>query len=142
MGNSMKLSENFTLDELTRSSTADRLRLRNIPTEEDIVNLRILAQTILQPLRDHLKRPITINSAYRSPKVNSAVGGSNKSQHMVGQAADIRVANMSVSELVSIIDELGLPYHQLINEFDSWVHVSIAPDGQEPKKQILHFKRK
>ncbi len=138
----MKLSENFTLEELTRSSTADRLGLRNIPTEDDIENLRILAQTILQPLRDHLKRPITINSAYRSPKVNSAVGGSPRSQHMVGQAADIRVANMEVKELVEIIKDLDLPYHQLINEFDSWVHVSIAPDGEKPKKQILHFKRK
>lgn len=137
----MKLSENFTLDELTRSSTADRLGLDNTPSEEVTANLKRLANLILQPLRDHLGRPITINSAYRSPRVNASVGGSPRSQHMLGEAADIRVANMEVTELVEIVKDLGLPYHQLINEFDSWVHVSVAPKGEKPKKQVLHFKR-
>lgn len=137
----MKLSENFTLDELTRSSTADRLGLDNTPSEEVTANLKRLTNLILQPLRDHLGRPITINSAYRSPRVNASVGGSPRSQHMLGEAADIRVANMEVTELVEIVKDLGLPYHQLINEFDSWVHVSVAPKGEKPKKQVLHFKR-
>lgn len=137
----MKLSENFTLDELTRSTTADRLGLDNTPSDEVVKNLERLATTILQPLREHLERPITINSAYRSPRVNASVGGSPRSQHMKGEAADIRVANMEVSELVSIINKLDLPYHQLINEFDHWVHVSIAPEGQKPRKQVLHFKK-
>jgi len=137
----MKLSENFTLDELTRSTTADRLGLDNTPSDEVTENLKRLANLILQPLRDHLGRPITINSAYRSPRVNASVGGSPRSQHMLGEAADIRVANLEVTELVEIIKDLGLPYHQLINEFDSWVHVSVAPKGEKPKKQVLHFKK-
>ncbi len=137
----MKLSENFTLDELTRSTTADRMGLDNTPSDEVTANLKRLANLILQPLRDHLGRPITINSAYRSPRVNASVGGSPRSQHMLGEAADIRVANMEVTELVEIIKDLGLPYHQLINEFDSWVHVSVAPKGEKPKKQVLHFKK-
>lgn len=137
----MKLSENFNLDELTRSSTADRLGLDNTPSEEVVKNLERLAKTILQPLREYLGRPVTINSAYRSPRVNASVGGSPRSQHMLGEAADIRVANMPVTELVETIKDLGLPYHQLINEFDSWVHVSIAPKGEKPRKQVLHFKK-
>jgi hypothetical protein len=137
----MIISKNFNLDELCRSETGDRLGIKNIPKDSDIINLKRLANEILQPLRDHLAQPIIITSAFRSPRVNRAVGGSERSQHMVGQAADIRVANMSIEKLVDTISHLDLPYHQLINEFDSWVHVSIAPTGQKPKKQILHFKR-
>lgn len=138
----MRLTTNFTLDELTRSSTADMRGISNEPGKTETANLLRLAETILQPLRDHIKQPVVINSAYRSPEVNQIVGGSPRSQHILGQAADIRVSNMSVTELVSIIDMLDLPYHQLINEFDSWVHVSIAPNGVKPRKQILHFPRK
>jgi len=137
----MQLSKNFSLAELTRSEIALRKGLDNTPNEEEIGNLTFLAQLILQPLRDHLGVPIVINSAYRSLLVNTAVGGSKSSQHMKGQAADIRVPNMEVDDLIEIIKNLDLPYHQLINEFDSWVHVSIAPHGVKPKKQILHFKR-
>jgi uncharacterized protein YcbK (DUF882 family) len=137
----MILTKNFKLDELCRSETGERLGLCNVPTDNDIINLKRLANEILQPLRDHLAQPIIITSAFRSPRVNRAVGGSERSQHMVGQAADIRVANMPIAELIETIKNLDLPYHQLINEFDSWVHVSIAPTGQKPKKQILHFKR-
>lgn len=137
----MNLSPNFTLDEMTRSQTALMRGISNEPTKEAIEELRRLCETILEPIRAKLGRPITINSAYRSLAVNQLVGGSQKSQHMSGQAADIRVANMPVKELVELIKGLDVPYHQLINEFDSWVHVSIAPKGQEPRKQILHFKR-
>lgn len=136
------MTPNFTLEELTRSSTADMRGISNEPGKTETANLQRLADTILQPLRDHIKQPIVITSGYRASEVNKIVGGSKRSQHMLGQAADIRVSNMSVAELVSIIDMLDLPYHQLINEFDSWVHVSIAPNGVSPRKQILHFPRK
>ena len=138
----MQISANFTLEELTRSDVGDRNGIPNDPSAIVIYNLIRLAETILQPLRDHLGKPITINSAYRSLEINKKVGGSSKSQHMKGEAADIRVANMPVKDLVDLIKKLDLPYHQLINEFDHWVHVSIAPEGQKPKKQILHFERK
>lgn len=138
----MQLSKNFSLAELTKSEIGLRKNIKNMPTDKDIQNLTVLAQTILQPIRDHIGQPLIVNSAYRSLLVNSAVGGSKSSQHMKGEAADIRVPNMEVNKLMEIIIGLDLPYHQLINEFDSWVHVSIAPNGGKPKKQVLHFKRK
>lgn len=119
----MKLSPNFTLDELTVTSR----NVRNEPNEAEIAHLRALAVNILQPLRDALGKPVTINSAFRSESVNRLVGGSSTSQHRLGQAADIRVDGMTSRQVCKKIVELKLPYDQLIEEFGRWTHVSHGP---------------
>jgi len=119
----MQLTANFSLAELTATGR----NLPNVPTEGEIANLRMLAEKVLQPLRDALGKPVRVNSAFRSEAVNRAVGGTATSQHRLGQAADIHVPGMSSVELAKKIVELGLPFDQVIEEFGSWVHVSYGP---------------
>lgn len=118
----MKLSPNFTLDELTVTNQ----RVRNEANEEEIKQLKALAVNILQPLRDAIGKPIHINSAFRSESVNRLVKGEPTSQHRLGQAADIRVDGMTSRQVAKKIIELKLPYDQLIEEFGRWVHVSYS----------------
>ena len=90
----MKLSENFTLEELIRSNAAERMGFDNVPKDEKVVeNLRSLCLEVLQPLRDYVGAPVHINSGYRCPELNMAVGGVKNSQHLRGEAADIRIAS-------------------------------------------------
>ena len=137
----MKLSQHFTLDELTISESADRLGLDNTPNNEALLNLRRLA-SFLEEVRKVLGKPIRINSAYRSPEVNKAVGGSATSQHCFGCAADIRVNDMTPDQVVRAIIAAKLPYDQVIREFDRWTHVSIPnkPSGK-PRKMALNIDR-
>lgn len=137
----MKLSQHFTLDELTISESADRLGLDNTPNNEALLNLRRLA-AFLEEVRKVLGKPIRINSAYRSPEVNKAVGGSATSQHCFGCAADIRVNDMTPDQVVRAIIDAKLPYDQVIREFDRWTHVSIPnkPSGK-PRKMALIIDR-
>lgn len=128
----MRLSKNFTLVEFTKSSTAVRLGIDNTPSQEVIENLRLLVDVVLQPLADGLKKPITVNSGYRSPKLNAAIGGATNSQHVLGLAADIEVAGMSNYDLAVYIRD-NLKFDQLILEFytpgdpsSGWVHVSVS----------------
>lgn len=134
----MNISKNFTLAELTTTGTG----LPNSPDERQIVNLKRLCETILEPLREATGKPIQINSGFRSPAVNRKIKGSVTSQHMAGEAADLVIPGMSVLDVVKKITELNLPFHQLINEFSqggiTWVHVSVAPQGIKPKKEILN----
>ncbi|EMM94876.1 peptidase M15 [Leptospira interrogans serovar Zanoni str. LT2156] len=133
----MNLSKNFTLSELTVTQTG----LPNDPDERQIVNLKRLCETILEPLREAIGKPIGINSGFRSPAVNRKIKGSVTSQHMAGEAADICVPGMKTLDVVKTIVSLNLPYHQLINEGMAgvtWVHVSVAPQGIKPKKEILN----
>lgn len=118
----MKLSPNFTLDELTVTNQ----RVRNEANEEEIKHLKALAVNILQPLRDAIGKPIHINSAFRSESVNRLVKGEPTSQHRLGQAADIRVDGMTSKQVAKKIIELKLPYDQVIEEFGRWVHVSYS----------------
>ena len=90
----MKLSKNFSLEELIRSDTAERLGIDNIPKDEKVIeNLRNLCFEVLQPLRDYVGAPVVINSGYRCPKLNEAVGGVKTSQHCSGEACDIRLTS-------------------------------------------------
>jgi zinc D-Ala-D-Ala carboxypeptidase len=123
----MHLSKHFTLDELIRSDAAIRRGIPNIPTEEVVQNLVTLCNTILEPLRMRLGKPIIITSGYRSPEVNALIGGSRTSQHMTGQAADFHIDGMTPLQVVRwIVDSSRLPYDQVIEEFGTWVHVSWA----------------
>lgn len=123
----MFLTKNLTLDELTVSQEAVRSGLPNKPTDAHILNLVSLCSTILQPLRDKVKKPLVVSSGFRSPSVNRRIGGSKSSQHTKGQAADFTIPGMSVADTVALIRRMGLPFDQLINEGGAWVHVSIGP---------------
>jgi hypothetical protein len=133
----MQLSEHFTLEELTVSEAAARQGLSNEPTDEALENLKRLAE-FLEDVRALVGKPIRINSAYRSPEVNAAVGGSKNSQHCFGCAADIRVPGMTPDEVVRLITDSDLDYDQCIREFDSWTHVSIPNKPEaKPRKMAL-----
>lgn len=125
----------FSIDELTRSATAEARRIDNTPSEEVKKNLGDLVFHILDPLRAAYGKPIKVNSGYRSPALNKAVGGVATSDHLTGRAADIvgtpntKAENRKIYELCKKMD---LPYRQLINEKGfSWVHVSYNPGAKE-----------
>lgn len=126
----MKLSENFTLLELVKSDSALRLGLDNTPSQGVINNLHALVTHVLQPIREHYGKPVSISSGYRSGAVNAAVGGSKTSDHMRGFAADIEVPGVTNYDLAKWIQD-NLKFTQVILEFytmgqpnSGWVHVS------------------
>lgn len=133
----MKLTLNFTLEELTHSEIAERQGLDNTPNEEVKANLVRLAK-FLEQVRTVLGRPVMVNSAYRSPAVNTAVGSKPTSQHCLGCAADIKVPGLTPDNIVKELLKTNLEYDQLIREFDSWVHISIPNKfADKPRKQVL-----
>lgn len=133
----MKIGKYFSLDELTVSQAAARNGISNQPTADHLVNLKALVENILDPLREHYG-PVRVSSAYRSPRVNTLVGGAKNSQHMFGQAADINITGVPVTSVVATIRKLGLPFDQLIDEFNSWTHVSYVPRG---RREVLKYRR-
>jgi hypothetical protein len=124
----MILSKNFTLQEFTKSVSAIRNDIDNSPNAEHIRNIQLLVKYVLQPLREGLNKPIRITSGYRSESLNKLIKGSKKSQHCKGQAADLQFKVDGVMNNKAIWDkviELGLPFDQMINEFNySWIHIS------------------
>lgn len=137
----MKLTNNFSLNELTQSETALRKGLDNTPSDEIVANLKLLAEKVLQPIRDHYGKGVKVNSGYRSPEVNASVGGSRTSDHCKGQAADIEIPGLANAELAQHIKD-SLQFTQLILEFytpgvpdSGWVHVSYDPSNL--KCQVL-----
>jgi hypothetical protein len=137
----MKLSENFSLSEMTKSETALRHNLDNTPGDAEIANLKRLAERVLQPVRDHYKTGVKVNSGFRHPNVNAAVGGSKTSDHCQGQAADIEIPGVANADLAQWIVS-NLDFTQVILEFytpgvpdSGWVHVSYVEGNL--KKQVL-----
>jgi|TARA_R110002020_G_scaffold187339_2_gene385631 zinc D-Ala-D-Ala carboxypeptidase len=131
----MKLTDNFTLAELTKSQTAERCGIDNNPDKEHIENLQRLCDNILQPVRDYFQKPVTISSGYRSPELSQKIGSSSRSQHCKGEAADFEVPGVSNKELADFINE-NLDYDQVILEFHNpdeinsgWVHASYVGEG-------------
>jgi zinc D-Ala-D-Ala carboxypeptidase len=135
----MKLSKHLELAEVIRSSTAKRLGIKNEPTSEHLSNLKLLAENIFEPIREHFGRPIFISSGYRSAALNKATkGASTTSQHSKGEALDLDMDGTEISNK-QVFDFIknNLNFDQLINEFDySWVHVSYSATGKQ-RKQIL-----
>ena len=131
----MNLSENFTYEELTHT---DHREFDNTPSDAEMANLVRLA-AFLEQVKEVLGgKPIMINSAFRCHEVNQAVGSKDSSQHRHGCAADIRVPGMTPDEVVSAIIASGLPYDQVIREFDRWTHVSIPNmEDAEPRAMAL-----
>jgi hypothetical protein len=136
-----QLTKNFSLAEMVKSETALRHDIDNTPGEAEIANLKVLAEKVLQPVRDHYGKGVKVNSGFRHPEVNAKVGGSKTSDHCKGQAADIEIPGVPNHELAEWI-KANLSYTQLILEFytrgipdSGWVHVSYDPANL--KKQDL-----
>lgn len=131
----MNLTPHFTLEELTHT---DHRQFDNTPNEQELENLKRLA-AFLEDVKAALGgRPVMVNSAFRSKQVNDAVGSKDTSQHRSGCAVDIRVPQLTPDQVVRTIMDAGLPYDQLIREFDRWTHVSIpSRPNMEPRKQVL-----
>jgi zinc D-Ala-D-Ala carboxypeptidase len=129
------MTPHFTLAELTATS---HRQFDNTPNEAETANLQRLAE-FLEQVKEALDgKPVMINSGFRSKQVNDSVGSKDTSQHRIGCAADIRVPGMKPDEVVRAIIAAGLPYDQIIREFDSWTHISIpnTPVGA-PRRQAL-----
>lgn len=139
-----KLSTNFSLDEFCRSTVADELGVDNTPPPRFENSLRLLVIDILQPVRDHFGAAATVNSGYRCPAVNDAVGGARNSQHTRCEAADFNIAGVPAHEVAWWIKNSNLPFDQVIFEArkdgTEWVHVSRAdhPRGQALQANFDH----
>jgi len=140
----MKLSKNLWLSEVTKSNTAKRRSISNIPTQEHKENLVYLAENLFQPLRDEAGSPIYVNSGYRSKELNKAVGGSKTSHHCIGAALDLDNDNKNSewtnADIFFFIKD-NLQFTSLIWEFGddqkpAWVHVSLIK-GREDEKKVL-----
>ena len=137
----MKLTQNFSLSELTRSQTATRKGIDNQPNDEQLANLVALCECVLQPIRDHFGTSVRISSGLRVPELNAAIGGSTTSDHCRGMAADIEVPPVDNLELARWIEGSGLAFRQLILEYydgtpdSGWIHVSYDP--ADNKRQVL-----
>ena len=128
MKNDIQISKNFNLKEFTKTS----IPIPNNPSQRAKENIFYLVEYVLQPLRDYLGVPIIVTSGYRNHAVNTLVGGAVSSQHLKGEAADIVIKGMDPLQVVKAIEDLGLPYDQVIAEYKggkSWTHVSVKETG-------------
>lgn len=139
----MKLTKNFTYEEMIASSTAKRLKIDNTPSVKELANLRKLCQEVLQPIRDKYGKTITVTSGYRCPKLNRAVGGSTTSQHVFGQAADITLGTPALNKMLfnlilDMMNKKQIRVGQLIDEYGyRWIHVSLP---YTKVNNVLHIK--
>ena len=131
----MNLTTHFTLEELT---VTDHREFKNEPNPVETANL-VRVANLLEQVKSVLGGvPVMVNSAFRCKEVNDAVGSKDTSQHRVGCAADIRVPGMTPDEVVKAIIAAGLPFDQLIREFDRWTHISVPNvEGAKPRGQVL-----
>jgi len=129
------MTPHFTLAELTATS---HRQFDNTPNESETANLQRLAEFLEQVKTALDGKPIMVNSGFRSKAVNDSVGSRDSSQHRIGCAADVRVPGMTPDAVVRAVIAAGLPYDQIIREFDAWTHISVTntPDGT-PRKQAL-----
>ncbi|MEN9866232.1 MAG: hypothetical protein RL748_1822 [Pseudomonadota bacterium] len=133
----MNLSPHFTLEELTFSDTAVRKGINNTPGDAVLENLKRIAQT-LEEVRALVGGPIRVSSGYRSPELNKAIGGSGKSAHVEGLAADITVSSKTPKELAIMIRDSNIKYDQLIYE-GTWVHIGLASGALRQQDLTAHF---
>ena len=137
----MKLSNNFSLKEMTASQTATRHGINNNPNEDHMNNLKALCDNVLQKVRDHFGKVVSVSSGYRSPELCVKIGSSVNSQHAKGEAADFEIFGVSNAELVKWIsencdfDQMILEFHNLDEPNSGWVHCSYK--SEDNRKQIL-----
>lgn len=136
------LTKNLSKQEAVASQTAKRLGIKNEPTPEIWEVMKITAENVFQPIRDHFKKPIRVSSFYRSPALNKAIGGSKTSDHMTGRSIDIQGTNGITNKMIFEFAKNNLDFDQLINEYPdkygepSWVHISYRGPGKN-RKQVL-----
>lgn len=141
----MKLSANFSLSEFTKSQTAIRRGIDNTPSDEHLENALALFENVVQPVRDHFG-PTVINSGYRSPALNEAIGGSATSQHSMGEAVDLEVPGVSTAEVCEWIaantdfDQLILEFYEPGDTNSGWVHVSYVKSGENRNETLTASK--
>lgn len=143
----MQISKHLTLDECTHSDTAIKLGIvNNNPTLDAIENMKLLAEKVFEPIREHFKAPIYVSSVYRGIPLNVAIGGSKTSQHVAGQAMDIDMGDKQKPSNFEIFQYIkkNLVFDQLIWELGtdknpSWVHVSYCKINN--RKQVLKAKK-
>ena len=140
------ISEHISYKEGTYSITATRLGVDNTPNDEQLTNMELVAEKVFEPLREWVDGPIKINSFFRSPDLNKAIGGSSKSQHCHGQAMDIddNYGNATNAEMYHWIKE-NLDFDQLIWEFGdddnpNWVHVSYVSKEDNRNRCLRAYK--
>ena len=138
----MNLTPNFTLEELTASTTARQKGILNQPNYQELNNLTRLCKELLQPIRDEYKKPITVTSGFRNKALNKAVGGSSTSMHMQGLAADVKASDGNNKALWNLIIKLRdagkIEFDQLIDEKKlSWIHIGLHP--KKNRNQILYM---
>lgn len=132
----------FTLKEMSRSATAEKLGIDNTPDRTATRNITLLVDNILDPLREKYGKPIYVNNGFRCDVLNEAVGGAPDSQHKYGEAADITAKNQADNALLFQIIKDELPFDQLIwergnDKYPAWVHVSFVKSARH---QVLRIK--
>lgn len=139
----MKLTDNFTLNELVYSVTAEANKIDNRPNVKVAANLKALCENVLQPLRNYLGCAVIVSSGFRCAELNKKVGGRPNSQHLLGEAADFVVPRRNLKEVFNYI-KVHLPYDQLLFEYNSsgdcWIHVSYRSDGKNRRQAIDNYK--
>ena len=142
----MKVTEHVSYKEVIKSNTATRRGIENIPSGEQMENIKLLCENVFEPLREHVGGPIAINSLFRSVELNRAIGGSSTSQHCAvnGAAMDIDdtygiMSNADMFEFIKKLDFDQLIWEYGDDENPDWVHISYKKNGN--RKQILKCKR-
>ena len=141
-----RISKHISLKEGIKSHTATRLNIDNVPRDLDLINMKTIAEKVFEPLRKFVDGPIAINSFYRSPKLNSAIGGSTSSQHCKGCAFDIddKYGHKTNAEMFKYI-KCNLDFDQMIWEFGDdinpdWVHVSYISEDVNRRRILKAYK--
>ena len=142
------ISEHISYKESVYSITATRRGINNIPDDDQLTNLELVAEEVFEPLREWVGGPIKLNSFFRCPKLNKAIGGSSKSQHCYGQAIDIddTFRKASNADMYNYIKE-HLEFDQLIWEFGNnknpdWVHVSYVSPEENRNRCLKAYRDK
>lgn len=133
----MHLSEELLLEELEFSQVAIRRNFDNRVPELKVPNIRILVNSLLQPVQKRLGSRLIITSGYRCARLNREMAGSRNSAHMLGLAADIRVPGMSPYEVTECVAESDLPYDVVMHEFGRWTHVQAARPSETPRRLVM-----
>ena len=136
----MKLTQNFTLNELVYSVTAEANKIDNRPNVKVVANLKALCENVLQPLRNSLGCPVIVSSGFRCAELNKRIGGAANSGHLTGRCADIHVNGMTAKELYNFIKKSGVKYRQCILESNSWVHIDYKKDDLKCENLIYDGK--
>lgn len=139
----MKLTDNFTLNELVYSVTAEANKIDNRPNVKVIANLQKLCEKVLQPLRDYLGCPVIVTSGFRCAELNKKIGGKPNSHHLMGYAADFVVPQRNLKDVFKWMKS-NLPYDQLLFEYNSsgdrWIHVSYVKDSLNRRMAIDNYR--